>query len=386
MQDLDYINFKIFDILVECLHQDKTCIEIKNFNNTYRYDSKLDTVFSDPKKRWKEYIPLKTVSRIPHDLTFKQVFFELNYNRQITLTNHSFEPILYEIDHKFWNILKNYIEKFLDIPNDYFKNDYIILHSEISSEVSALNEYNCIPVHFFGNGVLAAEHWYRNYTGIKLYEDYKAIEHKFICANRLIDEKRKYRIKFLNLIDVNAGLYSLLERDPYTGVSLNEILPANRIKPNSFDNHNNSSSEIVVSAWNEEKEIYNFTPWATSFLHIVSETMIDRVHLTEKVFKPVVLKQPFVLLCGAGALNYLKGYGFKTFDGFWSEEYDQIQDEDKRLQAVADIVNRIGKMTLAECEQMREQMKPILEHNYNWFYNGFADQCWQELRDNLVSL
>ena len=111
--------------------------------------------------------------------------------------------------------------------------------------------------------------------------------------------------------------------------------------------------------------------------------MVDRVHLTEKIFKPIVLKQPFVLLNGAGGLEYLRSYGFKTFSDFWSEEYDTIDNLDQRLQAAADVVNYVGSCSLKELEQMRDKMKPILEHNYNWFYNGFADKCWQELETNI---
>ena len=93
-----------------------------------------------------------------------------------------------------------------------------------------------------------------------------------------------------------------------------------------------------------------------------------------------------MLLNGAGGLEYLRSYGFKTFSDFWSEEYDTIDDLDQRLKAVSYIVNGVGSVSLDHLEKMRDKMKPVLEHNYNWFYNGFADKCWSELETNMQTV
>jgi len=374
MQDIEYINHKILDTINKTYIDDSV---FRIFANNYRFDSSQDHIVNHWKNDGRMYVQLKKLNNI--------ISFNENIKYILYFVNHSFEPIFYDLDDIFWQTTKKFIEDSTTmVPN--FKWNYLVLHSEISREIDQLNQYNCTPVHFFGNGVLAAEHWYRLYNGIKLYTDYKPIEHRFICATRLVDDLRKYRIKFLNLIETDKGIYSLLDKDPYTQRGINEILPSNTVMPSSFDEHTNSSAEIAIRYHDKDKSQFVYTPWATSFLHVVAETMIDRVHLTEKIFKPMVLKQPFVLLCGSGALKYLRSYGFKTFKDFWSEDYDNIVDEDQRLQAVADIVNRVADMDLDECEAMREKMKPILEHNYNWFYNGFANRCWQELEDNIKDL
>jgi len=125
-----------------------------------------------------------------------------------------------------------------------------------------------------------------------------------------------------------------------------------------------------------------------SFLHVVTETCFweEKTHLTEKIFKPIVAKQPFVLLGCANNLEYLRSYGFKTFDQFWDESYDTIEDPMHRLQAVVNIVENICAMSLNELYILQQKMSEILEHNYNWFYNQeFIDNCWKELKDNLKS-
>ena len=140
----------------------------------------------------------------------------------------------------------------------------------------------------------------------------------------------------------------------------------------SFDEHGNHSAEIKMDA---------LTPWNTSFLHVVSETVWqDRIHFTEKIFKPVVLHQPFVVLQAPGSLEYLRSYGFQTFGNWWDESYDNIQDPNERLRAIADIVNWIATQDLYS---MRKEMSGVLEHNFRHFYENIPDLVLNELRANL---
>jgi hypothetical protein len=123
-----------------------------------------------------------------------------------------------------------------------------------------------------------------------------------------------------------------------------------------------------------------------SFLHVVTETCFweTKDHLTEKIFKPIVARQPFVLLGCANNLKYLKSYGFKTFDSWWDESYDRIENPIERLQAVVKIINEICSMTTSELESMLRGMQYVLDYNYNWFYSKeFLDVVWNELTINL---
>jgi hypothetical protein len=123
-----------------------------------------------------------------------------------------------------------------------------------------------------------------------------------------------------------------------------------------------------------------------SFLHVVTETCFwdTKDHLTEKIFKPIVCKQPFVLLGCANNLAYLKRYGFKTFDRWWDESYDQIVNPIERLHAVIKIIKDICTMNTDDLEYMLQGMSHVLEHNYNLFYSReFVDRAWNELTTNL---
>ena len=280
---------------------------------------------------------------------------------------HCWEPIYYTFDKSFW-------DDFVVVQNK-FNLEQTVIHSEHNSwDIVQLKKQGIKTVHWFSHAYLCSEFYFNHYRKLEMVTNYKSrpIQYHWVCANRLIDIPRDYRIKFLNLLDTSTGVYSLLNKDPYTNRTLEEIYPDNKVKSNSFDTHENHSAEIKID---------ELTPWNTSFLHVVTETVWqEKIHFTEKVFKPIVLHQPFVVLQAPGSLAYLRSYGFETFGAWWDESYDTIEDPQQRMQAIADIVNAIGAKSLEELETMRIEMASVLEHNFRHFYENIPAICLDELR------
>jgi len=124
-----------------------------------------------------------------------------------------------------------------------------------------------------------------------------------------------------------------------------------------------------------------------SFLYVVTETCFweKKKHLTEKIFKPIILRMPFVLVGCAYNLQYLKSYGFQTFDRWIDESYDYIEDPILRMQAVVKVVEYLASLNLADLTDMLQEMEPVLTHNYNLFNSQeFLDSAWAELKSNLT--
>lgn len=53
--------------------------------------------------------------------------------------------------------------------------------------------------------------------------------------------------------------------------------------------------------------------------------------VTEKIYRPICMARPFIAVAQPGTLAYLQRFGFKTFNDFWSEEYDHIDNTDHRI-------------------------------------------------------
>ena len=111
----------------------------------------------------------------------------------------------------------------------------------------------------------------------------------------------------------------------------------------------------------DEKSIFKY-----SFLWLASETKKtdDGIFITEKTWKAIAHGNPFCINGDAGSLRYLKDMGFKTFENFWDESYDDANDSDK-IKMITKIVKDICEKTLPELQDLNEQMMSTLQYNQN---------------------
>lgn len=122
-------------------------------------------------------------------------------------------------------------------------------------------------------------------------------------------------------------------------------------------------------------------------IHLVSETLFytNKIHLTEKVFKPMVMSQPFIIWAAPGTLAYLKDYGFQTFEHIWSEAYDNEQDHGCRMQMLVELVKSLHSLSAEEYQILYQKCLPIIAHNRKRFFSSeFMDHCWKELETNWM--
>lgn len=116
--------------------------------------------------------------------------------------------------------------------------------------------------------------------------------------------------------------------------------------------------------------------YANSYFSLVSETTFYTKYyyqssrfITEKTYKPIAMKHPFILITIPGSLEVLKFLGYKTFSPWIDESYDSEYDDNKRLIMVMDEVERLSKLSDAQLAQFIQQTKSICEHNYNLLKN-----------------
>jgi hypothetical protein len=115
-----------------------------------------------------------------------------------------------------------------------------------------------------------------------------------------------------------------------------------------------------------------------SYLHIVSETYFenfeDRMFFSEKIFKPIVFLQPFVLFGQTRSLANLRELGFKTFQSkYISETYDNIKDDRERFLAATKQVKQIISLEREELHAMMRDFSDTLLYNYNHLKSRYYD-------------
>lgn len=103
---------------------------------------------------------------------------------------------------------------------------------------------------------------------------------------------------------------------------------------------------------------------------IISETDSEKnLFLSEKTFKAILNKNPFVLLGNRFILKYLRYLGFKTFHPLIDESYDSIPNKYKRFEKALSTAEDLCKLSLIDCEKKLSALQEICEHNYNHFLN-----------------
>jgi hypothetical protein len=135
---------------------------------------------------------------------------------------------------------------------------------------------------------------------------------------------------------------------------------------------------ILSDDWSGDLETTDYSFYENSYFSVVTETLYYPYYafpnknyvgavpayiglfLTEKTYKPIAMKHPFILLAPAHSLRMLRERGYKTFSPFIDESYDEIENDHLRLKAVAEEVKRLSKSDLVE---FTYQIKDIVEHN-----------------------
>jgi len=218
----------------------------------------------------------------------------------------------------------------------------------------------------------------------------------FICYNNLISELRSYRLHLVsNLISqdlVKHGLVSLPLRDK-NGTWQETITSADcplttQAKVKVYQVLRHLEHPLIIDtdkphgALSAEVDLDQLT---SAFWHVVTETVyfLPKLHLTEKVFKPIVAQRPFILVAAPGNLAYLKSYGFKTFDRWIDESYDTEEDHYVRIEKITAEIEKLCALSKGELDDMYAEMKEVLVYNYNHFYGKFKEIIVNELVDNF---
>jgi len=104
------------------------------------------------------------------------------------------------------------------------------------------------------------------------------------------------------------------------------------------------------------------------FLELICETYFNgnSFYPTEKTWRPLIAKTPFIIHGPVNFLANLKKLGFKTFDKWWDESYDDY-GHDLRINQILILINQLSKKSANELETMYQEMLPILDHNFKRF-------------------
>ena len=204
--------------------------------------------------------------------------------------------------------------------------------------------------------------WFENFLpkildyteNLQAIEDYKQQwsdhrPYKFLFLN---GRGRRHRRVLLSRLEtlLSEAIWSNL--DATHGQAI-QLLPARY----EFDFYKSNTSMthtgyIKYDLFNQEwGEIYlNPAAYTDTYFSLVTETVFDYPHSfrTEKIWKPMAMGHPWIAVANAGYYRDMRDLGFQTFGGLIDESFDHIEDNDARLERVAQEVEWLCQQDLAK--------------------------------------
>lgn len=112
------------------------------------------------------------------------------------------------------------------------------------------------------------------------------------------------------------------------------------------------------------------------FVDVVNETRFAQptANFSEKVFQAMQYQKPFIVVAPPKTLEYIKSLGFRTFNDFWDESYDDELDHGERLAKIFDLITEISNMTIDESRALYEKMIPVVMHNLQQYKKFIGTQ------------
>ena len=235
--------------------------------------------------------------------------------------------------------------------------------------------------------------------------------HWIATVRRPVDfvNKRKHKVSLVNLKSRIHRIYTFLqlcERSYFNQVYVRWLRGGGLVTPDSptipeFWHHQTNLdvilgpggferfSEIHKSfidmknchnEWNSCRSIG--LGWRNSYLNIVGEARVeDMGYLTEKIYKPLLAGQLFLVQGAPGSIAYLRRMGFDVFDDYIDHNrYDQEPDWQRRtdlmLSVLDDIFPNIESIFFATTDRRQQNAKWLASDN-------LKHRCLQSILDQI---
>jgi len=272
----------------------------------------------------------------------------------------------------------------LNLRRTLMYDKMLLIHSEQRSlNLKKYQQTNWLTIYYWSHALLSLD-WFRYANHVNIVK--KPIK-KFLIYNRAWSGTREYRLKFADLL-ISYGLVD----DCQTSISFwdqdihykNYKYKDTRLRPcHDLENYfkiNNTPSTSSAD--------FNINDYANTNVEIVLETLFDddRLHLTEKSLRPIACGQPFILAATYGSLEYLRSYGFQTFDSVIDETYDTIEDPVERLTAIVKVMQDISNWSIDQTHEKISKLQKIADYNKQHFFSSkFYNQIVTELKTNVAN-
>jgi len=235
--------------------------------------------------------------------------------------------------------------------NEYKIVKYPPLYVPETNEFYNQNKHNFKPKTFddafqtFGL-FIGRSNWVRLWLASALHSNYRDKTVMTFHYDRNVDFHRPH-----------CGVDELMNQNVDLAL-LDQVFKLLQVSPVTVDSIIEQYPMLSPAHLNIAKVYHNF------FCEIVCETYFsgNSFYPTEKIWRPIILKTPFIVHGPQNYLANLKRLGFQTFDRWWSEGYEQDTPDYQPVE-ILNIIDDLSKKSTTELAQIYQEMQPVLDHN-----------------------
>lgn len=177
------------------------------------------------------------------------------------------------------------------------------------------------------------------------------------------------RENFDFLLDYHKHNAGFLQKLVYNAKEIKEV---NKILLDTTENRDIDLAKISNSPLSYYNMTYfsvvtetNYSKKTSSFHDSFSGNTGPGRLLSEKTFKPITFKHPFIIVGVPGTLQLLREIGYKTFHPIINESYDLESDDSKRVEMIINEIKRLCYLSPEELKYFLRSCKEICEYNFN---------------------
>jgi len=206
---------------------------------------------------------------------------------------------------------------------------------------------------------------------------YKKLKHESISywigknswKNASIPEQRDFTKSFLYMNRIRKRWREKFFWEVYTQ-RLTDDCEWSWAADNQHDPLHKSIEGIPIENENNHLEMELLPQFNTTFCSVVPETFFSNdgvsnqaTFITEKTEKCFAVGHPFIIVSTPYFLQNLRELGFKTFDMWWDESYDNCEDSKQRVDLIINIMHEISGWSMEYKKQVYREMISTLKHN-----------------------
>lgn len=389
------INYDLIPLIK--LTDEKLEIIIKYNKDTYEFtnDLKKDTDYF--------YFFYENLKKYHNDTNLYYIFEFYDPNLLKDFDINDFIPcdiIEMLIDKKIRLIINNTGHGYDRIVNDIYKNiilkynvdpNFIFLSSEsydMGNEITKVaNDYKLPKIHYSWNTefekivreqidgiefnkVKNIDKIFLNFNGrqthhrtilIFLLKSLNLLQYGYVSYNKNLYDHESALTYYMNIFKDNAELIKILKENQENILSIENMV---------LDDYNTQDKFKITSNNLYDKSLLSLVTETNFYGETLYNKNVNNGRiLSEKTFKPIAMKHPFIIVSNKNFLDCIRLLGYKTFYPYIDESYDLIDDDAERLLAIVKEIERLTKMSKDEQEIFIKFTNDICEYNYQVLKN-----------------